>query len=171
MSEVAAAPSFRSTLFLAGASHFKGSQLKQLSTVQRRCDILRTTRKLRLLKIESQVASPSTYSSRISTDIPLYEIPGASFDQYLEDKPRVFTAIFPDKHRSQQLNQVKFLSNLGQFFKFYVLSSPWIFASKILKLWFKADSITKLLCWGGMRLTSLNFWTKNWKFISSEGAT
>lgn len=30
----------------------------------------------------------------------------ASFDEYLEDKPRVFKAIFPDKRRSQQLNEV-----------------------------------------------------------------
>uniref|UniRef100_A0A2K1RA32 Uncharacterized protein n=1 Tax=Populus trichocarpa TaxID=3694 RepID=A0A2K1RA32_POPTR len=30
----------------------------------------------------------------------------ASFDRYLEDKPRVFKAIFPDKRRSQQLNEV-----------------------------------------------------------------
>ncbi|XP_056169925.1 uncharacterized protein LOC115686386 isoform X2 [Syzygium oleosum] len=46
-----------------------------------------------------------TYTSRIATDIPLYEAPGASFDRYLEDKPRVFQAIFPDKRRSQQLNE------------------------------------------------------------------
>lgn len=58
-------------------------------------------------KIKSQIVNqrPSTYSSGISTDIPLYETPGASFDQYLEDKPRVFRAIFPDKRRSQQLNE------------------------------------------------------------------
>ncbi|XP_010029373.2 uncharacterized protein LOC104419414 [Eucalyptus grandis] len=47
----------------------------------------------------------STYKSRIATDIPLYESPGASFDRYLEDKPRVFQAIFPDNRRSQQLNE------------------------------------------------------------------
>ncbi|XP_073288808.1 uncharacterized protein [Primulina huaijiensis] len=80
MSEVAAALSFRSTLFLAGAAHFKGNRLKQISTVQRRCSILRKTR---LLKVESQ----------------------ASFDQYLEDKPRIFAAILPDQQRSQQLNE------------------------------------------------------------------
>ncbi|XP_073278179.1 uncharacterized protein [Primulina huaijiensis] len=106
MSEVAAAPSFRSSIFLSGAVHFKGNQLRQISA-ERQCNILRKKIKLRLLKIEAQVASPSTYSSRIFTDIPLYELPGASFDQYLEDKPRVFTAIFPDKQRSQQLNEVR----------------------------------------------------------------
>ncbi|KAL7256658.1 hypothetical protein ACSBR1_010567 [Camellia fascicularis] len=55
--------------------------------------------------IENQMVKPATYSSRISTDIPLYESPRASFDQYLEDKPRVFKAMFPDKQRSQRLNE------------------------------------------------------------------
>lgn len=50
-------------------------------------------------------ASTSTYSSRISTNIPLYEHPAASFDRYLEDKPRVFKAIFPDTKRSRRLNE------------------------------------------------------------------
>ena len=82
------------------------------------------------MKIDAQMVNPTTYTSRISTDIPLYEIPGvnlhflllslslcgdefdqfwnvqASFDEYLEDKPRVFQAIFPDKRRSDQINQV-----------------------------------------------------------------
>ncbi|CAH9099517.1 unnamed protein product [Cuscuta epithymum] len=56
-------------------------------------------------KIKAQIGTASTYSSRISTNIPLYELPQASFDRYLEDKPRVFKAIFPDKRRSQQLNE------------------------------------------------------------------
>lgn len=84
------------------------------------------------MKIDAQMVNPTTYSSRISTDIPLYEIPGvnlhylllsqcddefdqfrnvqASFDEYLEDKPRVFKAIFPDKRRSDQINEVFFLN-------------------------------------------------------------
>ncbi|XP_057521819.1 uncharacterized protein LOC130801896 isoform X2 [Amaranthus tricolor] len=63
---------------------------------------------LQPIRIHSQFHQcPSTYSSRMSTDIPFYETPGASFDQYLEDKPRVFTAIFPDKRRSQQLNEIR----------------------------------------------------------------
>lgn len=62
---------------------------------------------IRLIQIKSQIVNqrPSSYSSRISTDLPLYETSGALFDQYLEDKPRVFRAIFPDKRRSQQLNE------------------------------------------------------------------
>nr|GMD49887.1 uncharacterized protein LOC109188953 [Ipomoea batatas] len=66
---------------------------------------LRGKQKPRWVKMRTQMVNASTYSSRISTDIPLYEVPGASFDRYLEDKPRVFKAIFPDKRRSQQLNE------------------------------------------------------------------
>ncbi|XP_059670368.1 uncharacterized protein LOC132315937 [Cornus florida] len=61
--------------------------------------------KPRTLVVKNQTTKPATYTSRIATDIPLYESPAASFDQYLEDKPRVFKAIFPDKQRSQRLNQ------------------------------------------------------------------
>ncbi|KAF3444797.1 hypothetical protein FNV43_RR14490 [Rhamnella rubrinervis] len=39
---------------------------------------------------------PSTFTSRFSTAVPLYESPGASFDQYVEDKRRVLKAMFPD---------------------------------------------------------------------------
>lgn len=45
-----------------------------------------------------------TYSSSIDTDMPLYEPPGVSFDEYLENRPRVFRAMFPDESRSQQLS-------------------------------------------------------------------
>ncbi|XP_015879889.3 uncharacterized protein LOC107415957 isoform X1 [Ziziphus jujuba] len=45
---------------------------------------------------------PSAFTLRFSTDVPLYESPGASFDEYLEDKPRVFKAMFPD---SIQVNE------------------------------------------------------------------
>ncbi|GLT56528.1 hypothetical protein SLA2020_295630 [Shorea laevis] len=47
----------------------------------------------------------ATYSSRIATDIALYESPGAMFDHYLENRPRVFEAVFPDKRRSQRINK------------------------------------------------------------------
>lgn len=45
----------------------------------------------------------------------------ASFDQYLEDKPRVFTAIFPDKRRSQQLNEVELLTFSSNFSFFFII--------------------------------------------------
>ncbi|KAL6009068.1 hypothetical protein ACLOJK_022295 [Asimina triloba] len=53
----------------------------------------------------NQRQKPSTFSASISTDLPLYESPpGASFDEYLSKRTRIFQAMFPDKHRSQRLN-------------------------------------------------------------------
>ncbi|XP_062189106.1 uncharacterized protein LOC133892385 isoform X2 [Phragmites australis] len=45
-----------------------------------------------------------TYAASISTDMPLYEPPGISFDEYLQDPARVFRAMFPDESRSQRLS-------------------------------------------------------------------
>ncbi|GJN33201.1 hypothetical protein PR202_gb21772 [Eleusine coracana subsp. coracana] len=45
-----------------------------------------------------------TYTASISTDVPLYEPPGVSFDEYLQDRARVFRAMFPDETRSQRLS-------------------------------------------------------------------
>ncbi|KAL9235950.1 hypothetical protein vseg_010668 [Gypsophila vaccaria] len=67
-----------------------------------------TSQKNNRLSVKAQMVNhppSSTYSSSISTDIPLYETPGASFDQYLQDKTRVFKVMFPDKQRSQRLNE------------------------------------------------------------------
>ncbi|EPS65082.1 hypothetical protein M569_09700 [Genlisea aurea] len=68
--------------------------------------------------------SSSSYSSKISTDIPLYETPGASFDLYLEDKPRVFEAIFPDKRRSQQLNEEEWRVHMLPIQFIFLAASP-----------------------------------------------
>ncbi|XP_078437192.1 uncharacterized protein LOC144707819 [Wolffia australiana] len=45
-----------------------------------------------------------TFSSSISTELPLHESPEVSFDEYLDDRPRIFRAMFPDHRRSLQLN-------------------------------------------------------------------
>ncbi|KAK1289911.1 hypothetical protein QJS10_CPB18g01456 [Acorus calamus] len=50
---------------------------------------------------------PVTFSATIATDLPLYEPPGTSFDDYLNDRPRIFRAMFPDRRRSQQLNDTR----------------------------------------------------------------
>ncbi|XP_031501547.1 uncharacterized protein LOC116265157 isoform X1 [Nymphaea colorata] len=47
---------------------------------------------------------PSSFSSKLSTDLPLYESPQAPFDDYVRDRQRVFEAMFPDKRRSQRLS-------------------------------------------------------------------
>lgn len=48
-----------------------------------------------------------TYDSQITilADMPLFESPNASFDRYMEDKPRVFKAIVPDNRGTQRLNE------------------------------------------------------------------
>ncbi|KAJ3673824.1 hypothetical protein LUZ60_005816 [Juncus effusus] len=46
-----------------------------------------------------------TYSSIVSTNIPLYESRQASFDEYLKDRPRVIRAVFPSHHHSKRLNE------------------------------------------------------------------
>ncbi|KAL0741902.1 hypothetical protein Bca4012_083415 [Brassica carinata] len=52
-------------------------------------------------KCQLSTVKPSKYSSKFSTDVLLHESPQALFDEYLEDKSRVFKAMFPDKHCTQ----------------------------------------------------------------------
>ncbi|KAK1421912.1 hypothetical protein QVD17_24637 [Tagetes erecta] len=71
-----------------------------------------------------KLSNASTYSSGIATDMYLYESPDASFDQYLEDKPRVFKAIFPDKRRSQQLNDEEWRVHMLPIQFFFLTCNP-----------------------------------------------
>ncbi|MCD7447324.1 hypothetical protein HAX54_027188 [Datura stramonium] len=52
-------------------------------------------------------AHQQTYDSKITVlaDMPLFESPHASFDRYMEDKPRIFKAIFPENRGTQRLNE------------------------------------------------------------------
>ncbi|PKI47915.1 uncharacterized protein LOC116209375 isoform X2 [Punica granatum] len=110
MGEVGAAASLGFCIngsgFGTGKLKLQQQQLVMLKN-RARCPMeLTGTRSRKLLVVKSETGKkPSSYTSKIATDIPLYEAPGASFDQYLEDKPRVFKAIFPDKRRSQRLNE------------------------------------------------------------------
>ncbi|CAF1858720.1 unnamed protein product [Brassica oleracea var. botrytis] len=66
-------------------------------------------------KCQLSTTKPSKYSSKFSTDVQLHESPQALFDEYLEDKSRVFKAMFPDKPKSYRLNEMKWeLQGLGQ---------------------------------------------------------
>ncbi|XP_016434062.1 uncharacterized protein LOC107760517 isoform X1 [Nicotiana tabacum] len=53
------------------------------------------------------INAQQTYTSQITilADMPLYESPDASFDRYMEDKPRVFKAIFPENRGTQRVNE------------------------------------------------------------------
>ncbi|KAG6742914.1 hypothetical protein POTOM_053858 [Populus tomentosa] len=89
------------------AGHFSSRKWKEkLNRHERKGHALPEPKSKQPLIKNQMAMNSATYSSRMTTDIPLYESPGASFDGYLEDKPRVFNAIFPDKRRSQQLNEV-----------------------------------------------------------------
>ncbi|XP_057448203.1 uncharacterized protein LOC130739808 [Lotus japonicus] len=47
----------------------------------------------------------SSFSYKSTVHVPIYELPGASFDQYLDDKARVLRAVFPDKGTTKQLSE------------------------------------------------------------------
>ncbi|XP_060194647.1 uncharacterized protein LOC132623856 isoform X1 [Lycium barbarum] len=53
------------------------------------------------------IKAQQTYDSQITilADMPLFESPHASFDRYMEDKPRVFKVIFPENRGIQRLNE------------------------------------------------------------------
>ncbi|KAJ4793891.1 hypothetical protein LUZ62_045137 [Rhynchospora pubera] len=53
----------------------------------------------------SKKGNTMTCSSIISSNIPLYESPEVSLDEYLQDRPRVLKAVFPAQHRSNRLNE------------------------------------------------------------------
>ncbi|TYG93071.1 hypothetical protein ES288_A11G081600v1 [Gossypium darwinii] len=81
-------------------------------TLERRLENLRNgKREVKLKKKKPQLEwhlknmKPKShkYLVRNITDIPLYETPWDLFDEYLEDKPRVFNSMFPHKHSIQQL--------------------------------------------------------------------
>ncbi|WJX70555.1 hypothetical protein P8452_54647 [Trifolium repens] len=47
----------------------------------------------------------SSFNYKSIANLPLNELPGASFDQYMDDKLRVVKAVFPDKGNIKQLNE------------------------------------------------------------------
>ncbi|XP_057740786.1 uncharacterized protein LOC130957943 [Arachis stenosperma] len=46
-----------------------------------------------------------SFNYRKTINVPLQELPEASFDHYMDDKHRVFRAVFPDKGSTKQLNE------------------------------------------------------------------
>ncbi|KAK7316331.1 hypothetical protein VNO77_35285 [Canavalia gladiata] len=47
----------------------------------------------------------TSFSFKSNANVPLHELPGASFDQYMDDTHRVVRAVFPDKGTTKQLNE------------------------------------------------------------------
>ncbi|XP_022741858.1 uncharacterized protein LOC111293376 [Durio zibethinus] len=110
MSEVVAgffAPCQQNYFVCRGENFSNGKWQVKLKKAELQCHaIFKSKPKPKKYLVSNELTvKPATYSARISTDIPLYETPQALFDEYLDDKPRIFNAMFPDKHRSQRLNQ------------------------------------------------------------------
>ncbi|XP_011098659.1 uncharacterized protein LOC105177275 isoform X2 [Sesamum indicum] len=87
MGEVAAAQSCRNALL---PGHFKVYPLKLSAKWQ--CNV---GKRLRVMKVEAQMVNPSTYSSRISTDIPLYETPGEEWRVHMLPIEFLFLTVSP----------------------------------------------------------------------------
>ncbi|KAI5665669.1 hypothetical protein M9H77_15522 [Catharanthus roseus] len=112
MSDVLVVPSCCcKTVLLGKGTQLRGGGWKQKAVAAAKWQQCQN-RRIKPLIVRGKMVNPSTYTSRISTDIPLYEVPGASFDEYLEDKPRVFRAMFPDKQRSRRLNEEEWRINM-----------------------------------------------------------
>lgn len=60
-----------------------------------------------MAQITMQAEKTVSFSSELSTDLPLYEPSEVPFEQYLSDRQRIFQALFPDKKRSEKLNDVR----------------------------------------------------------------
>lgn len=59
--------------------------------------------KLRSL-ITCQLDNFASFSSSLGTDLPLRQHSQVSFQSYLQDRQRIFEALFPDKKRCEKLN-------------------------------------------------------------------
>ncbi|CAG7906447.1 hypothetical protein BRARA_D00970 [Brassica rapa] len=75
-------------------------------------------------KCQLSTVKPSKYSSKFSTDVQLHESPQALFDEYLEDKCRVFKAMFPDKPRSYRLNEEEWRIHMSPINFLFLTARP-----------------------------------------------
>ncbi|KAL0013982.1 hypothetical protein SO802_001051 [Lithocarpus litseifolius] len=108
MGEVAAArlfTPFQRPLFLHGGGLGAHGKEERKSRLKRQENCSQNHAKALLTSWQPNNQKPSTYSSRFNTDLPLSESPRASFDQYLEHKPRVIKAIFAGGEKIQQVNE------------------------------------------------------------------
>ncbi|XP_061337248.1 uncharacterized protein LOC133284266 [Gastrolobium bilobum] len=62
-----------------------------------------------------------------SAGVPLHELPGAPFDQYMEDVGRVIQAIFPEKSTNQQLNKEEWRVKMTPIKALFLTCQPIIY--------------------------------------------
>lgn len=65
-----------------------------------------------------------TFSYRFNTDIPMGETPGASIDDYLNNRPRIVGAVFPDKRKRTKLNDEEWSVQLLPIQFLFLSASP-----------------------------------------------
>ncbi|KAJ1398725.1 hypothetical protein SESBI_30819 [Sesbania bispinosa] len=90
---------------LSYTSFARGSSLKK-HKLQKHCHA-KTASASTNFDCKNSITSSFGYRNRVG--VPLNEFPGASFDQYMEDRGRVIRAIFPEKSTSQQLNEEEWM--------------------------------------------------------------
>ncbi|BAF11003.1 uncharacterized protein [Oryza sativa Japonica Group] len=65
-----------------------------------------------------------TFSYRFNTDIPMTETPGASIDEYLQNRPRIVGAVFPDKRKRTKLSDEEWSVQLLPIQFLFLSASP-----------------------------------------------
>ncbi|CAN6206199.1 unnamed protein product [Urochloa humidicola] len=91
------------TRALLGRTGFAGASNARAAPRRRAVTTVRTKAGAAGVRPSSSSPDAVTYRASISTNTPLHEPPGASFDEYLQDRARVFRAMFPDESRSERL--------------------------------------------------------------------
>nr|ABK25986.1 unknown [Picea sitchensis] len=84
-------------------------------------------------QITMQAERTVSFSSELSTDLPLYEPSEVPFEQYLSDRERIFQAIFPDKRRSEKLNDEEWRIHMLPIEFLFLTAFPVIDMSIIVK--------------------------------------
>ncbi|XP_006649462.1 uncharacterized protein LOC102722193 [Oryza brachyantha] len=65
-----------------------------------------------------------TFSYKFNTDIPMTETPGASIDEYLQNRPRIVGAVFPDKRMRTKLSDEEWSVRLLPIQFLFLSASP-----------------------------------------------
>ncbi|KAL5209504.1 hypothetical protein ABZP36_005127 [Zizania latifolia] len=65
-----------------------------------------------------------TFSYRFNTDIPMTETPGASIDEYLQNRPRIVGAVFPDKRKRTKISDEEWSVQLLPIQFLFLSASP-----------------------------------------------
>lgn len=84
-------------------------------------------------QITMQAERTVSFSSELSTDLPLYESSEVPFEQYLSDRQRIFQALFPDKRRSEKLNDEEWRIHMLPIEFLFLTAFPVIDMSIIVK--------------------------------------